>query len=138
MGPNGGVTIGGDAIKPIEKKETKDEKFDPTMFTHPQGHPRKWVILRDTGLANESKFPYFGLNGFGTKIQKNVPVKLPIPLINAMKGCIITKVEKSQEEGGEDTIRDIPRFSFDDVPADKIPELELKLKEQEEAARIKK
>jgi hypothetical protein len=131
----GGVKVTGDAVENTgQAKKVPDSKkpgpkvpekemieVDLSHFTGPMGHPRKWVIIRDTGVAHESKQPFQSLNGWAVKCQRNVPVHLPIPLIEAMKLCVYTKYEKD-ETTGNDVRRDIPRFTFEDVPEDQIPQ----------------
>jgi hypothetical protein len=129
-----GVKVTGDAVKdevkpamgPVaggSKPPARDNtiEVDLTHFTGPMGHPRKWVIIRDTGIAHESKQPFQSLNGWAVKCQRNVPVHLPVPLIEAMKLCVYTKYEKD-ELTGDDVRRDIPRFTFENVPDDQIPQ----------------
>jgi hypothetical protein len=123
------VKVSGDGVKveaPAEVVKTSakelDEKldrvvlsgtkFDPTFFTHPEGHPRAWVIVRDTGQPHEKKQPFVSLNGYAFQFQKNVPIQLPVPVIDMMKNCIFTKTERDDETGEEYT-RDIPRFSIE-------------------------
>ena len=85
---------------------------DLNFFTHPEGHKRQWVILRETGQPNESKQPFVSLNGFAFKFQKNVPIHLPVPVIEMMRNCVYTKVERDPDNGDEVT-RNIPRFSIE-------------------------
>ena len=71
------VKVTGDGVMASEAKpdETKLDKvdlgpkFDPTFFTHPEGHPRAWVIVRDTGQPHEAKQPFVSLNGFAFKFR---------------------------------------------------------------------
>jgi hypothetical protein len=86
--------------------------FDPNKFIHAGGHPRQWVILRDTGQPNESKAPFVSLNGFALRMQKNVPINLPVPVIEMMKLCVYTVIERDPDTGEEYT-RNIPRFSIE-------------------------
>ena len=139
MGP-GGVRVSGDAVndnvggelgvdkpvkgpdKPVSSKkiETTTVDADPSVFTHPEGHKRKWVILRDTGNPHENKQPFVSLNGFAFKIQKNVPVHLPVPVIEMMKRCVFTKIER--DDDGNEFTRDIPRYNIELVPQNEVPE----------------
>ena len=114
------VKVTGDGVMASEAKpdETKLDKvdlgpkFDPTFFTHPEGHPRAWVIVRDTGQPHEAKQPFVSLNGFAFKFQKNVPIQLPVPVIKMMQNCIFAKIERDPDTGEEST-RNIPRFSIE-------------------------
>ena len=114
------VKVSGDGV--IDEQATKlDEsqldkvdlgpKFDPTFFNHPEGHPRAWVIVRDTGQPHEAKQPFVSLNGFAFKFQKNVPINLPLPVIKMMQNCVFTKTER--DDDGVESTRNIPRFSIE-------------------------
>ena len=105
-------TMGDDNKKANDSDEVTLPTFDPNFFTHPEGHPREWVIVRDTGQPNEQKQPFVSLNGYAVKFQKNVPIHLPVPIINMMKNCIFTKIERDPDTG-EESPRDIPRFSIE-------------------------
>jgi hypothetical protein len=124
-----GINVGGDGIIPRENPtvlaghekpniSVNNENveiggdFDPTFFTHAGGHKRKWIILRETGRANESKRPFISLNTYNMWITKNTPVELPVPVINMMKKCIYTEVERDEETGVE-SVRHIPRFNIE-------------------------
>ena len=122
-----GIKVGGDGISPKEKSTVEksdvsvnnedviiDGGFDPNFFTHGEGHERKWIVLRDTGRANESKRPFVSLNTYNMWITKNVPVHLPVPIINMMKKCIYTELERDEETGVE-YVRHIPRFSIEET-----------------------
>ena len=122
-----GINVGGDGISPKETPTTEKSKvsvnnedviidggFDPAFFNHGEGHERRWVILRDTGRANESKRPFIALNTYNMWITKNVPVHLPVPIINMMKKCIYTEVERN-EDTGEEYVRHIPRFNIEET-----------------------
>jgi hypothetical protein len=109
--------------KPVSEKENveKVEKvdlgptFDPNIFTHPGGHPKQWVIIRDTGQPHEKKQPFVSLNGYAYQFQKNVPIQLPTPVLNMMRNCVYTKTERD-EDTGEESTRNIPRFSIEVLP----------------------
>ena len=116
------VKVSGDGVKGdgVKKPEAIKPKVDTAevappdlnFFTHPEGHKRQWVILRETGQPNESKQPFVSLNGFAFKFQKNVPIHLPVPVIEMMKNCVYTKIERDPDTGDE-IIRNIPRFSIE-------------------------
>ena len=108
------VNTGGDGVvdQKLPKPDTSD--FDPGFFKYAEGHPRKWVILRDTGQPNENKRPFVALNGVPFWIVKNEPILVPVPVIEMMKKCIYTKIERDQETG-EEFVRHIPRFSIEYV-----------------------
>jgi hypothetical protein len=86
--------------------------IDQGYFVHPEGHPKEWVIVRDTGLPHEKKQPFVALNGYAYQFQKNVPIELPVPVINMMRNCIETTIERDPQTGIESK-RDIPRFSIE-------------------------
>lgn len=117
------VKVSGDGVQKeetVSKQQTVDRvdpgtNFDPTIFTHPDGHPKQWVIIRDTGQPNEKKQPFVSLNGYAYQFQKNVPIQLPTPVLNMMRNCVFTKTERD-EETGEETQRNIPRFSIEVLP----------------------
>jgi len=96
-------------------KQPEGPKFDPNVFTHPEGHPKQWVIIRDTGQPNEKKQPFVSLNGYAYQFQKNVPIQLPVPVLNMMRNCVYTKIERD-EDTGEESTRNIPRFSIEVLP----------------------
>jgi hypothetical protein len=108
-----GNVVDEDTTKPVVKKNEIDmTDFNPDKFIHSGGHKRKMVILRDTGQPNESKQPFVSLNGFALRMQKNVPISLPVPVIEMMKLCVYTKIERDAETG-EEFVRNIPRFSIE-------------------------
>jgi hypothetical protein len=111
---NGEDVGSGEDLKPVSKKgkEVDMTDFDPDKFIHSGGHPRQWIILRDTGQPNESKTPFVSLNGFALRMQKNVPINVPVPVIEMMKLCVYTKIERDPDTGEEYT-RNIPRFSIE-------------------------
>jgi hypothetical protein len=117
------VKVTGAGVREAKTAPKKEEvenvnlgpKFDPTFFTHPEGHPKQWVIIRDTGQPNEKKQPFVSLNGYAYQFQKNVPIQLPTPVLNMMRNCVYTKTERD-EDTGEETIRNIPRFSIEVLP----------------------
>jgi len=96
--------------KSVDKVDVPE--IDQTYFLHPEGHPRAWVIVRDTGQPHEKKQPFVSLNGYAFQFQKNVPIQLPIPVINMMRNCIYTTTERDPDTG-EESNRDIPRFSIE-------------------------
>jgi hypothetical protein len=98
--------------KVVDQVDLPGPKFDPNFFTHPEGHQRAWVIVRDTGQPHEKKQPFVSLNGYAFQFQKNVPIQLPVPVINMMKNCVFTKIERDSETG-EEFVRNIPRFSIE-------------------------
>jgi hypothetical protein len=85
------------------------EKFDPGVFLHPQGHPRRRVIVNAIG-ANEPLQQFVALNGYPFLILKNREIDLPVPVIEMLKRCLYTLHERNDE--GEITERTVPRFSI--------------------------
>lgn len=93
------------------------KEFDPGLFFHPKGHPRKRVILHDTG-GNEPPQQFVSLNGFPFLIVKNQEVSLPVPVIEMLKTRVYTLHERKLDEYGREIFveRTVPRFAMTILP----------------------
>lgn len=102
-----------DAQDAQEDAENEQEQAASNLYEAPKNYKLK--IFEQDGVGGTDDV-VVGVNGFTWRIKRNVEVKVPQCVIDALENCVETRFERN--ESSKDIIeRQVRRFSYSASPA---------------------